>query len=258
MISAMQLDEAVEHHAPLERIGAPPATLAEAYDLQRAFVARRSERTGSRPSGYKIAFTSPAAQSAVATGGYASGVLLESDILRSGATVRLSERFTPILEVELAIRVLEDIDGDTPLDEVAERTEVAAAVEIPESRFANWFGGEYPALSVTEVVGDNCLAGLVVVGSDWTPTSEVDLTETTATLHFDGELVRSGSVGLVVPGPVAALSWLAGQLAARGDGLSAGHIISSGTWTDTIRLSPGRYVAAFGSGIGDVSIDIVP
>jgi 2-keto-4-pentenoate hydratase len=257
VVSPEELDEAANRHAPLSRTKPPPRTLDEAYCVQQAFVARRSERTGAPVRGYKIAFTSPAAQAAVNTDGYASGVLLESDIWHSGATVRLSERFTPIIEVELAFRVVGPIDAQSPPGEILERTEVAAAIEMPESRFGNWFGGEYPALSLAEVISDDCLAGLVIVGDRWTQASDVDLAGAQASLHRDGELVRAGSVDLVVPGPIAAVSWLAGQLAARGESLVEGQVVASGTWTDTISATPGSYTALFGSGIGAVSVEVV-
>jgi 2-keto-4-pentenoate hydratase len=256
VISAEEFDDAVAHHRPLARAGGRLPTLDEAYDVQREFVARRSERSGSSVAGYKIAFTSPAAQAAVETGGYASGVLLESDVRLSGSSVGLGERFDPILEVELVVRAVTPIDADMPREEIVRRTEVAAGLEIPESRFAGWFGGEYPALSFAEVVSDNCLAGLVVVGDRWTPTAGVELAGAGATLHHDGDLVREGSVDLVVPDPVTVLGWLVRQLGERGKALEAGQLVSTGTWTDTIRVEPGSYRATFGGDIGDVNVQV--
>lgn len=256
MISAHALDDAVARHTPLARV-APPPELDEAYRVQQDFVAARSARTRSPIAGHKIAFTSAAAQTSVKTGGYASGTLLASDIVPSGSTVRLRDRFTPILEVELLFRAVEDLTPDLGIEELLARTEIAAGLEIPESRFADWFGGEYPALTVGEVVSDDCLAGLVAAGDRWTPASEIDLADARATLHHNGQLVRTGSVSLVVPGPVHALAWLVRQLADRGETLSAGRVVSSGTWTDTIALDPGRYIATFSGGIGDVMIEVV-
>lgn len=256
MISAEELDDAVAHHTPLPRTPDGLPTLDEAYDIQREFVARRSARTGSPVGGYKIAFTSPAAQAAVDTGGYASGVLLEADIRVSGTSFVLAERFDPILEVELAVRAVAPIDADMPREELVRRTEVAAGLEVPESRFAGWFGGEYPALSFVEVVSDNCLAGLLVVGDRWTPTADVGLAGTEATLHHDGECVRRGSVDLVVPDPVTVLAWLVRQLGERGKVLEEGQVVSTGTWTDTVRVAPGRYLATFGAGIGEVMVEV--
>jgi 2-keto-4-pentenoate hydratase len=257
MISAKEFDDAVAQHTPLARTGDRLPTLDEAYGIQREFVARRSDRTGSPVAGYKIAFTSPAAQAAVDTGGYASGTLLASDIRASGTSFSLGERFDPILEVELAVRATAPIDADMPREEVVRRTEVAAALEIPESRFARWFGGEYPALAYTEVVSDNCLGGLAVVGDRWTPTADVRLAGARATLHHDGEPVREGSADLVVPDPLAAVVWLVGQLGEQDKILEQGQIVSTGTWTDTIRVGTGRYRATFSGEIGDVSIEVV-
>lgn len=255
MIDAAQLDGAVRSHVPLARTTEVP-TLEEAYRIQGRFVSARSARTGSPVAGYKIAFTSPAAQASLGTGGYASGGLLARDVLPSGSRVRLAERFTPILEVELVVRAREDLAAWMGADELAARTEVAAGLEIPESRFADWFGGDYPALTLPEVVADDCLAGLVVVGDRWTPTTAMTPAASSAVLRLDGEVVRTGSVSLVVPDPMTALSWLVRQLDDRGLALDAGQVVSTGTWTDTIRLEPGAYTAEFSGGLGEVAIEV--
>jgi len=257
MTTAAELDAALAGHEPIPRIGQdPPATIADAYALQRAFVELRSARTGEGVAGYKIAFTSPAAQQAVTTGGYHSGCLLPDQILATGAGIRLSERFSPILEVELLVRVTRPFRAGAARAEIADSTELAAGLEVPESRFRDWFGGEYPALEVTQVIADNCLAGLVIVGDRWVPAARLDLTGATATLHRDGELVREGAVDLVVPDPLTAVGWLAGQLEERGERLQEGQIISSGTWTDTILAVAGTHVARFSHGLGSVVLAV--
>lgn len=257
MTTAAELDAATAAHIPIPRAGQePPKSIEAAYELQREFTALRSARSGHPLAGYKIAFTSPAAQAAVTTGGYHSGRLLADQVLPSGARIRLAERFSPILEVELVIRIVRAFGADASLDEIAESTELVAGLEVPESRFADWFGGEYPALGVTQVIGDDCLAGLVVVGDAWTPATAVDLGGATAVLRHDGEIVREGSVDLVVPDPLTVLAWLAGQLAVRGDSLHPGQIVSSGTWTDTIVAEPGTYIAEFSAGLGSVTIGV--
>ena len=257
MITAKQLDAAAASHTSIARSADIPATPADAYEIQRAFAALRARRTGSAIAAYKIAVTSSAAQSAVSTGGYGSGILLDSEVLHSGATVRLSERFKPIIEVELAFRVRETIEPGDSAQDVLSKTDVSAGIEIPESRFQNWFGGEYPSLKFTEVLSDNCTGGLIVVGDTWTPATDVDLIDAPATLHHDSELVRLGSTAIVVPNPQTAVAWLAGLLAERDEKLSPGVIVSSGTWTETIVLTPGTWVADFGSTIGSVTIELI-
>jgi 2-keto-4-pentenoate hydratase len=257
MTTAAELDAATAAHDPIPRTGQePPESIEAAYELQRQFTALRSARSGHGLAGYKVAFTSPAAQAAVTTGGYHSGRLLADQVMSSGASIRLSERFSPILEVELVIRVVRAFGADATRVEIAESTELAAGLEVPESRFADWFGGEYPALAVTQVVGDDCLAGLVVVGDAWTPAGSVELSGATAVLRHDGAVVREGSVDLVVPDPLTVIAWLAGQLAERGESLQPGQIVSSGTWTDTIVAEPGTYIAEFSAGLGSVTIDV--
>ena len=56
MISPTELDEAIARHEPLQRTSEPPASIAEAYAIQRAFVAARSarNRVRTRRSGRRV------------------------------------------------------------------------------------------------------------------------------------------------------------------------------------------------------------
>lgn len=256
MITASQLDTAIATHTPIPGPHGRVFSLSDAYAVQREFVAALSARTGSPLAGYKVAFTSPEAAAAVDTDGYASGALLASQVLESGDSIGLSERFTPILEVEIIFRVLEAI-GPCSLEQVAASTEVTAGIEVPESRFESWFGGAFPALKVSEVVSDNCLAGVIVRGSTWVPASSLDLSQVTATLSCDGKTVREGAASAVEPTPLHVIQWLAGQLAGRGERLEAGLVVSSGTLTATIVAKPGHYTATFSHGLGSVDLEVL-
>lgn len=255
MITAVQLDTASAQRRPVTRIAEARTTLAEAYAVQREFVALRARRIGASVAGYKVAFTRPESRAAVGAPEYASGVLLEPDVRPSGTTVHLAQRFAPVVEAELAFRVLAPLDGTATLTDVVERTEVAAAIEVPDSRIAGWFAGGEPTLTLAEAVSDDCLVGLLVVGERWTPTAAVDLAHLGVTLHVGDRIVRRGGIDLVVPGPVEVLLWLAHQLGRRGERLVEGQTVTSGTWTEAAPLEVGRYRAEF-DGVGSVAMDV--
>jgi 2-oxo-hept-3-ene-1,7-dioate hydratase len=246
------LDDAARLHRCTEPLG---AAMGQApYEVQRAGIARRARRLGSEPIGYKVALTSAATQAALRTDEPAIGRLLTADVLPSGSTVALDSMFSPVLEAELVFRVREDLPRAATLDQISERCEVAAGLECPDSRYADWFGGEYPVLGLADVIADNCLTGLVVVGSTWLPVAEVDLPTVRAALLVDDEEVASGTGAAVLGNPLRSPVWLSAHLAASGETLTAGTLISAGTLTPPVVARPGSVRAAFDAGLGEASV----
>lgn len=252
MDAATRLDEAASHHrsiAPLgESLGAAP------YEVQQAAVTRRARRLGSRPVGYKVALTSPAAQAALGTSEPATGRLLAVDVLPSGATVDLDVMFAPVLEAELVFRVREDLPMGASAAQIAEGCDVAAGLECPDSRYADWFGGDFPRLPLSDVIADNCLVGLIVVADTWLPADAVDLPAVTARLLVEGEQVATGRGTEVLGDPLRSVAWLSGRLAVAGESLPAGTYVSAGTLTPPLVVRPGEWRCVFSAGLGDVSV----
>ena len=254
MTTAQQLDDADRRRQPITDRSDAIETIDEAYRRQDEYLRLRSVRTGSKVVGYKAALTNEKPRIALGSVTPASGAYLVGDIVRSGAQVPLSNFFAPIMEVELIFRIREDLPSGVSLDQVIATTEVTAGIEVPDSRFDNWFGGVYPSLRLTDVVGDNCLAGGLVVGGTWTPTGLVDFSQVTAELLHDGVVVRVGSATEVEPTPPHIVQWLAEHLAERGKRLVAGDLVSTGTLTETIVSELGHYSARFNSGLGAADI----
>jgi len=229
-------------------------SLVQAYLIQDEFLKIRSERSRSNKVGYKVALTSPGAQNALKTDHPAYGQLLQSDVEGDGASISLSKHFAPLLETELIFRITRDFSAHASLDEIATNSLVAAGIECPESRFLKWFGGSFPALSLRHVVADNCLAGFIVVGDKWSKTADLDLPNMSCEIFVNSILAVSGSGAEVLGNPLFAIEWLNLKLWEKGQGLKAGDLISSGTFTGPILATVGDVVAKFGGGVGDVGL----
>lgn len=243
-------------------IPAPGLTdLEVAYNIQRAFVGERSRHLGSFSgglvAGYKVALTSPEAQHALRADEPASGILLAADIRESGSQVPLDALFSPLLEVELIFRLVDVMPERPTIEDVLAATEVAAGLECPDGRYQNWFGGDFPALNRQDVVSDDCLTGLVVVGPTWTPAAGLDLSRTSAELRHDGDMIAVGPATDVLGHPARSVVWLARHLAARGEYLAPGDLVSSGTYTAPVRARLGTVAAKFSHGLGHVSVTFV-
>lgn len=248
---AAALDEAARRNQPID----PPKIndLVTAYAVQRAFTGRRGTRLGSDLAGYKVALTSPEAQAALDAGEPASGLLLGADVRPSGTGIDLDAMFTPLIEVEAMFRVTADLPPAASFGQVAASCEVTAGLECPDGRCRQWFGGDFPVMSKYDVIADNCLAGLIVVGDSWMAADALDLASTTADLLIDGAPVSRGPATDVLGNPVNAVVWLSGQLAARGEILRKGTLISSGTYTSPIPARAGVVEARFGPQLGNVT-----
>ncbi|MDP9460699.1 MAG: 2-keto-4-pentenoate hydratase [Actinomycetota bacterium] len=252
MDAATQLDEAACHHRSIAPFG---RSLGRApYEVQHAAVTRRARRLGSEPVGYKVALTSPGAQAALGASEPASGRLLAADVVPTGSTVELDGLFSPVLEGELVFRVREDLPMGASAEQVAQRCDVAAGLECPDSRYADRFGGDYPRLALSDVIADNCLTGLVVVGETWLPAADVDLPGVTARLLADGEEVASGTGTEVLGHPLRSMAWLSARLAIAGELLPAGTHVSAGTLTPPVVVRPGTARCVFSARLGDVSV----
>jgi 2-keto-4-pentenoate hydratase len=250
---ALELDQAIINHKSIEPFN-EDFSLAQSYLTQDEFLKIRGTRSVSNKVGYKVALTSLGAQNALKTDHPAYGQLLALDVEANGTNIQLSQHFAPLLETELIFKIIEDISETADLDEIAEKSLIAAGIECPESRFLKWFGGSFPALSLRHVIADNCLAGFIVVGDTWTKASELDLSILTCELFVNSNLVASGSGAEVLGNPLKAVEWLNKELWAKGEGLKAGNLISSGTFTGPIVASPGKVIAKFGGGVGEVGL----
>jgi 2-keto-4-pentenoate hydratase len=248
---ATALDEATRLH---EQIVAPGVSdLTTAYAIQQAFVERRAARLGSDPVGYKVALTSPEAQAALKADEPASGRLLQADVRPTGTRIDVAAMFTPLIEVEAIFRLVVDLPPAASFARVCASCEVAAGLEIPDGRWRQWFGGDFPVVSKYDVIADDCLTGLIVVGSSWVAADAIDLASTEADLLIDGTQIGAGPATDVLGNPVNAIVWLSRQLAARGEVLRKGTLISSGTYTSPIPARAGVVEARFGQQLGSVT-----
>lgn len=252
MEPAEQLDEAARRHQCIGPFG--PSLGRAPYEVQHAVVTRRAHRLGSEPIGYKVALTSPATQAALRTNEPAMGNLLAADVLPTGSTVELESMFSPVLEAELVFRVREDLPVRASTEQIARGCDVTAGLECPDSRYAEWFGGEYPVLALDDVIADNCLTGLVVVGSTWLSAADVDLATVRATLLIDDEEVASGTGEAVLGNPLRSMAWLSAHLAASGEALTAGTLVSAGTLTPPVVARRGTVRGVFSAGLGEASV----
>lgn len=224
-----------------------------AYEVQREFTARKNERVG----GYKVSLTSKQTQDMFDSDSPLYGAQVESHFMQSPVQLHLSSQLmAPLAEVEMLFTAKERLSSRDTLEDLFHKTKVAAAVEVPDSRFADWF----PSLSKYMVMADAAVGGYVVYGqemdTDQLFESVTDLENVTCELYHDGKKLKDGASSEVLGNPLNSLKWLVDKLESQGMPLLAGQRVSSGTFLLPESLSKGTWKATFDKGLGAVFLDV--
>jgi 2-keto-4-pentenoate hydratase len=226
-------DERATFHSIREAF--PFDDISLSYDIQRELVRSLCEREGSETVGYKIGLTSLRMQAMCGIPHPVGGQILASRGHRSGARVALSRHVRLGVECEIAVRLRRDIDAGSIPATIAELADAVAAVapalELIEDRNA-----DYSALDMLTIVADNSWNSGIVLG-DFVETWP-DLAAVEGIVEVNGAEVDRGFGRDALGHPFEPLLWLARHLVHRGETLSAGDIVMTGS------LVPTRFPAA--------------
>jgi 2-keto-4-pentenoate hydratase len=212
-----------------------PSDRAEAYAIQ-AELARLS---GQSVVGWKIAATSLAGQAHIGVDGPLAGRLLSQRVLESGADISLAGNLMQVAEAEFAFRFGKSLpkrDGPYGIEEVLEAVEsLHPAIEVPDSRYR-----DFARVGAPQLIADNACACWFVLGAatsaDW---RGEDLVTHKVMAYRNGMLTAEGSGANVLGDPRIALTWMANELNAFGDGLLAGEVVTTGTCITPVPIAPG-------------------
>jgi 2-keto-4-pentenoate hydratase len=110
---------------------------------------------------------------------------------------------------------------------------------------------------VPSLVADNGAHGAFVCGSGTTDWRGLDLPNHKITLYVDGQETASGTGVRVLGNPLVALTWLANDRAKRGESLTAGQIVTTGTCVGFNKVGPTAAVVADHGSLGRVELRFV-
>lgn len=242
---AVELDQAAQQGQPIAQWAQPQAlTLAQAYAVQSAVVARRCAR-GDAIVGLKQGFTNRAMMQRLGLTEPATGILCRSMQVPDGGVLDMTRLQLPRVEVEVMFRLARAVPPDATAEQARAAVEaVAVAIEIVDSRYRDF------KFSVQDAVADNVSACGFVIG----PWQEMpaELGQRAVTLEIDGKLAVSGNTANILDDPLLALC-MAARLAARdGRAMPAGSMVLAGSAIDPLAIRPGQHVVARIEGMGTV------
>ncbi|MFF1732168.1 2-oxo-hept-4-ene-1,7-dioate hydratase [Streptomyces sp. NPDC058247] len=259
--AAARLYEAEHTGVPIRQLSLqyPEMTVEDAYAVQRRTVELHTA-AGRRVRGRKIGLTSRTMQRTVNITEPDYGVLYDDMFFDDGDTVPAGRYTLPRVEVELAFILGEDLKGpDITRYDVLRATQfVTPALEILDARVQMKDPETGHTRTIVDTIADNAADAGIVLGGRVVRPFDVDLRWVSALLSRNAVVEESGVAAAVLGHPANGVAWLAARLAGHGDGLRAGEVILSGSFTTPVHARPGdTFVADYGP-LGTLSCYFAP
>lgn len=224
-----------------------PSDADAAYAVQELNT-RHWVALGRRIVGRKVGLTAKAVQAQFGVAEPDFGVLFADMEVADGGALLTSSCLQPKAEAEVALVLKADIDDPaaTPETVAAAVGEVAAAIEIVDSRIADW------KITFADTVADNGSSAFYVLGNSRMQLDGLDLRTCGMALEVNGEVLSLGAGVACLGHPLNAAAWLARALAQRGQPLCRGQVVLTGALGPMVTLKPNADVRASIGGLGTV------
>jgi 2-keto-4-pentenoate hydratase len=222
-----------------------PADEVQAYAVQDAL----RDRLGLEPAAWKVACTTPEAQARLSTRTPFGGPLPRAALHTSPATIPAASHSMRMIEGELAFILACDLPA-RPAPYTRAEVEAAIitlhpAIEVADTRYRDWLAADKPAL-----IADLAVSGALVLGPGTEDWRDLDLPALAARMVVGGAVVGQGTGRDALGHPALAVLWLANHLAARGQGLRAGEVVTTGSCTGNYMAVEGDAATAIFDGLG--------
>lgn len=204
---------------------------------------------GRRIVGRKAGLTAKAVQQQLGVDQPDFGVLFEDMAIADGGRLDPARALQPKAEAEIAFVLGNDLPSPdtTPEDVAAAVATVHAAIEIVDSRIADW------KITFADTVADNGSSAFFVLSQGGLPLAGLDLEGAPMEMTINGEVRSTGAGAAALGNPLNAAAWLACTLAQRGEPLRAGDVVLAGALGPMVAMTPGDHVRAVVGGIGEAS-----
>jgi 2-keto-4-pentenoate hydratase len=250
-----------EAHQRRERFAPLPAELApktaeEAYAIQDAFLALRSDKLGPI-AGYKIALSSAEMQRFVGVDTPQSGAILRSQLRRTPAKVRAADYVHLLVEFEIAFEIREDLPAaDAPFSR--KRILQAVGAVMPAIEIADDRGADYAQLSrhPYELIADNGWNEGAVLDESVSEWRSLDLAQVVGVATINGRKVGEGRGEAAMGHPLDALAWIANHLASQNRGLLRGEVVITGSLITSKPAKAGDRIEFAVEGLGKVDLTV--
>ena len=236
----------------------PDMTVDDSYAIQRAWM-ELERADGRRVIGHKVGLTSRAMQIAAQITEPDHGCLLDDMVLRDGGEVPAARFIVPRLETELAFILAKPLRGPnvTIFDVLGATDYVVPALELIDARIEQFDRETKAPRTVRDTIADNAASAGIVMGGRPVKPDAVDLRWVGALLSKNGVIEESGLGAAVLNHPANGVVWLANKLASYDQGLAAGDIVLSGSFTRPVACAAGDVFHADYGPLGSIALRFV-
>jgi len=223
----------------------PNLTLEEAKDIQTKFIESLKPSLGENV-GYKAGLTSKASQTKFNVNHPLRGELLKEMLLSNNAVVSPDFGAIPMIEGDLMVRV-----GSEKINTATTHEEVLAALDavIPFIELPDLIYGENVTLNAPNLLAINVGARLGVMGEPITVEATSEWLEKLGKIQLimldeSGNKLAVGESNALLGHPLNVVLWLRDSLKAEGKFLKKGDLLSLGTITPLMPVTPGATIRA--------------
>jgi len=180
------------------------------------------------------------------------GPVLSSFVIADGAAVAAGAFIAPRIEAEIAVVLDRRLAGPrcTPLEVAQAVRGYVAAVEIVDSRIADW------KIKLPDTVADLASCGAVALSPRLVPPGDFDPSLLGMALRRKGHLVATGAGAAALGGPLSAVAWLVETLHPLGAWLEPGHLVMTGSLHASVPLAAGDVFRAEFDRLGPVTVRV--
>ena len=240
-----------ETYRPLK----PSGTLDEAYAIQDEFQRLFIAEGAGEIVGYKVALTSPAMQAFAGLDHPCAGAIFASRVLASPQHMDLNAFQHMGVECEIAVRLATDLparpEGHSPATVAPAVGAVMPAFELVEDRNAN-----YDEVDAFSLIAGNSWNAANILGPPVTEVASLDLPALQGALRVNGDVIDEGAGADALGHPLAAVAWLADQLAGQGKALRRDMIVMTGSIVTTYFPQPGDRLDFMVDGLGSAQLTL--
>ena len=230
----------------------PVANPDDAVCARGKLVAELQGRLG-KVVGYKAGLTAKAVQERFKADGPVSGVLFEKMLLSDGAKLPAAYGARPVWEADMLLVVKDEgiNTAKTPDEALRHISGMRPFIELPDLALA-----PSETLDGTQLLAINVAARFGVAGAEIPLTADaatVALLADTKIVATDGSgaVLAEGTGAATLGNPLNSVVWLVQDLAKAGRKLSAGDLISVGSFSPLTPPKPGQQVTVRYEGFAD-------
>jgi len=236
----------------------PGMSIEDGYAIQREWV-RLEVADGRQIRGRKIGLTSRAMQQASQISEPDFAPLMDDMFFDTGGDIPFQRFIAPRVEVELAFVLARALRGPgVTLFKVLQATEyVVPALEIIDARIEQFDRDTKAPRKVFDTIADFAANAGIVLGGRPVKPDAVDLRWVGALLYKNAVIEETGLAAAVLNHPATGVAWLANKIAAYDEGLNAGDVVLSGSFTRPTTTVCGDVLHADYGALGSISFRFV-